>query len=320
MANKAVFLDRDNTLIEDPGYINTPEAVKLVPGVELALKSLTQAGYKLVVITNQSGVARGIITEEQLETIHAELRRQLAEGGAHLDAIFYCPFHPEGTVVEYAKESDLRKPRPGMLLKAAAQMDIDLAQSWMVGDSPRDVEAGQRAGCRTIRVRVPGPGHGPTTEDTDEDTQADLTVRNLVEAAKAILRNDSDGAADLAFAGAGTSAQAQATAAGAAPVPPLPAQAPDVVPAEADLEAREIQREILACLRQMTTPEDESAEEFSVPKLLGSVTQMLTILLVVVVIYRLFQHDTGPETTIWGVVALIGQLMALTFTAMHKNR
>ncbi|MCY2927748.1 MAG: HAD family hydrolase [Planctomycetota bacterium] len=296
--------------------MSSPESVKLIPGVELALKSLSQAGYKLVVVTNQSGVARGILTEEQLEAIHAEMRRQLSEGGAHLDAVFYCPFHPEGTVVEYAKESELRKPRPGMLLKAATQMDIDLSQSWMVGDSPRDIEAGQRAGCRTIRVRMPGATHQPTTEESDEDTQADLTVRNLVEAAKAILRSDSD----APVAGAPASSPESAPAAAAGTVPSLPAQAPDVVPTEADLEAREIQREILACLRQMTTPQDDDVEEFRFSAVMSMVTQFLAILALGVVIYLLYHGEVGPVTATWGMVALTTQLMALTCTAMSKSK
>ena len=157
MAGKAVFLDRDNTVIEDPGYISDPQVVKLLPGVELAIKSLAQAGYKVVVVTNQSGVARGLLTEEMLERIHTELRRQLGQHGAHLDGVYYCPFHPEGTVEQYAKDSDLRKPKPGMLLKAAQELDIDVSASWMVGDSARDIEAGQRAGCRTVRVRAHQP-------------------------------------------------------------------------------------------------------------------------------------------------------------------
>jgi D-glycero-D-manno-heptose 1,7-bisphosphate phosphatase len=189
LSNRAVFLDRDNTLIEDPGYLSDPGAVKLLPGAELAVKSLSQAGYKVVVVTNQSGIARGLMTEESLEKIDAEMERQLAEKSAHLDAIYYCPFHPEGTVEAYAKDSDLRKPRPGMLLKAAHELDIDLLSSWMIGDSPRDIEAGQRAGCRTVRVRL--PEHPPLTgEQEDEDVEADFTVRNLVEAARIILRED----------------------------------------------------------------------------------------------------------------------------------
>ncbi|MDP7288001.1 MAG: HAD family hydrolase, partial [Phycisphaerae bacterium] len=154
--SKAVFIDRDNTIIDDPGYISDPAAVKLLPGVELAIKSLAQTGFKNIVCTNQSGIARGMLTEEGLDSIHAELRRQLGDKGAHLDAIYYCPFHPQGTVEKYACESDLRKPKPGMLLKAAADLDLDLSECWMVGDSARDIEAGQRAGCRTIRVRTAG--------------------------------------------------------------------------------------------------------------------------------------------------------------------
>ena len=109
MSNRAVFLDRDNTVIEDPGYLADPGAVKLLPGVELAIKSLTQAGYKIVIVTNQSGIARGRLTIEMLEKIHAEMQRQLAERGAHVDGIQYCPYHPEGTVEEFSQDSELRK-------------------------------------------------------------------------------------------------------------------------------------------------------------------------------------------------------------------
>lgn len=189
MSDKAVFLDRDNTLIDDPGYIGDPSLVRLLPGVEQAVKSLQAAGYKIVVVTNQSGIARGLITVDALEKIHDELRRQLAAKEAFLDAIYYCPFHPEGTVEEFAKESELRKPRPGMLLKAASELDLDLARSWMVGDSPRDIEAGQRAGCRTIRVRTRAAVPSAIDQE-DEDVQADYTVRNLAEAARAILESD----------------------------------------------------------------------------------------------------------------------------------
>jgi D,D-heptose 1,7-bisphosphate phosphatase len=190
MPDKAVFLDRDNTIIDDPGYIGDPSLVRLLPGVEQAIKSLQAAGYKIVVVTNQSGIARGLLTEAMLERIHDELRRQLALKEAYLDAIYYCPYHPEGTVEGYAIDSGLRKPRPGMLLKAAGEMDLELAGSWMVGDSPRDIEAGQRAGCRTIRVRTRQAVPKQQMDHEDEGVQADFTVRNLAEAAKIILRGD----------------------------------------------------------------------------------------------------------------------------------
>ncbi|MFQ6036118.1 MAG: D-glycero-alpha-D-manno-heptose-1,7-bisphosphate 7-phosphatase [Sedimentisphaerales bacterium] len=152
MSNKAVFLDRDNTLIEDPGYINHPDQVKLLDGAASALIELKTLGYKLIVVSNQSAVARGIVTEKVLAQIHDRLKQLLAEKGAYLDRIYYCPYHPDGSVPKYRKESDLRKPNPGMLLTAADQMDIDLSQSWMIGDSSRDIEAGLRAGCKTILI------------------------------------------------------------------------------------------------------------------------------------------------------------------------
>ncbi|MHC4394549.1 MAG: D-glycero-alpha-D-manno-heptose-1,7-bisphosphate 7-phosphatase [Planctomycetota bacterium] len=155
MSNKAIFLDRDDTLIEDPGYVNNPDQVELLGGVPEALIEFRAMGYKLIVISNQSGVARGIITEKALDAIHDRLKQLLTEKGAHLDGIYYCPYHPEGVVRKYTKESENRKPNPGMLLKAADEMDIDLSLSWAIGDSGRDVEAGLRAGCKTILIDSP---------------------------------------------------------------------------------------------------------------------------------------------------------------------
>lgn len=152
MSDKAIFLDRDGTLIEDPGYLSHPEQVNLLDGAAEALVELRSMGYKLIIVSNQSGIARGIVSEEDLEEIHDRLRQLLAEKGAFLDQIYYCPYHPDGVVSKYRKESDWRKPNPGMLLAAADEMGIDLSQSWSIGDSSRDVEAGLRAGCKTILI------------------------------------------------------------------------------------------------------------------------------------------------------------------------
>ena len=152
MSDKAIFLDRDNTIIDDPGYINHPDQVKLLDGAAQALVQLKAMGYKLIVVSNQSGVARGIVTEKTLSEIHDRLKQLLAENGAYLDGIYYCPYHPEGSIAKYRRQSDLQKPKPGMLLKAANEMDIDLSLSWMIGDSARDIEAGHQAGCRTILI------------------------------------------------------------------------------------------------------------------------------------------------------------------------
>ncbi len=155
MSDKAIFLDRDDTLIEDLGYISSPEQVKLLDGVADALVELKALGYKLIVVTNQSAVARGIVTEKVLGEIHKRLEQLLAEKKTFLDRIYYCPYHPDGVVAKYRKESDFRKPNPGMLLRAAEEMDIDLGQSWCVGNSISDMKAGSRAGCKTILIDLP---------------------------------------------------------------------------------------------------------------------------------------------------------------------
>ncbi|MEJ5259023.1 MAG: HAD-IIIA family hydrolase [Anaerohalosphaeraceae bacterium] len=180
--NKAVFLDRDQTLIEDPGYINHPSQVRLLPGVAQALIQLKKMGYLLVVVSNQSGVARGLVTEETLQQIHHQLKKLLADEGAYLDAIYYCPFHPEGVIPKYRCESDLRKPNPGMLLKAAQDLSIDLSRSWMIGDSFRDIEAGIRAGCKTILIESPARRLQPGPSDPVPDRK----VASLREAANLI--------------------------------------------------------------------------------------------------------------------------------------
>ena len=179
MTQKAVFLDRDDTLIHDPGYINHPSQVKLLPGVGQSLALLKKMGYLLVIVTNQSGVARGIITEKGLEEIHHHLKKLLADEGVYIDAIYHCPYHPEGTVEKYARESDLRKPGPGMPLLAAKEMDIDLSRSWMIGDSYRDVAAGSRAGCKTILLDTPGKLQVRQPDDPEPDKRA-VNLREAV--------------------------------------------------------------------------------------------------------------------------------------------
>ncbi len=147
---KAIFLDRDGTLIEDKGFVYKKEDLELLPGAVEAIKLANDSGFIVVVVTNQSGVARGYFTEDDVRRFHAYLSQFLKQRKARIDAFYYCPHHPEATISAYRKKCLCRKPQPGMLLQASADLQIDLHQSWMVGDSPRDVEAGKRAGCKTI--------------------------------------------------------------------------------------------------------------------------------------------------------------------------
>ena len=148
----AVFLDRDGTVIVEVDYLADPERVELYAGAASALRRLAEAGYALVLITNQSGVARGVLDEERLAEVHARLARELAAEGVALDGVYYCPHHPEHGGAAYAKDCDCRKPRPGMLLEAARDLELDLGRSWMVGDAARDLEAGWAVGARGLLV------------------------------------------------------------------------------------------------------------------------------------------------------------------------
>ena len=188
MSSPAIFLDRDDTLIGDPGYINDPALVHLLDDVGPALGRLAQAGFKLVVVTNQSGIARGYLDEPMLERIHEELRRQLADWGVKLDAIYYCPYLADAEIERYRRESDWRKPMPGMILAAAADLDIDLSRSWMIGDGDRDIQAGKAAGCRTILVRRGRKEASQTTQSPQtSQVRPDFAATGMAEAADIIL-------------------------------------------------------------------------------------------------------------------------------------
>ena len=149
---QALFLDRDGTLVHPGRYPSRPEDLHLYDGIGPELRVLQKAGFRLVIITNQAGIARGYFTEADLRRMHAHLTSELAFLGVHLDGIYYCPHHIDGVIPELAIHCDCRKPQPGMLLQAAADLEIDLQNSWFVGDILDDIEAGNRAGCRTILV------------------------------------------------------------------------------------------------------------------------------------------------------------------------
>lgn len=152
MSVRAVFLDKDGTLIEDVPYSVDPARIRLLFGVAGGLRALHTAGYRLIIVSNQSGVARGYFTEDALMPVERRMRELLAATGVVLAGFHYCPHHPEGVNPRYAVTCFCRKPNPGLLLEAAAVHGIDLPQSWLVGDILDDVEAGRRAGCKTILI------------------------------------------------------------------------------------------------------------------------------------------------------------------------
>ena len=153
---KAVFLDRDGTLVVEKGYITVPDGVELLPGAAEAIVSLRSRGWKLFVVSNQAAVAKGLISEDELARINERMLMMLGAEGAVLDGIYCCPHHPDGEAEEYGRDCDCRKPKPGLLERAAAEHDLDLADCVMIGDTLRDIQAGKAAGVAATLPRFAG--------------------------------------------------------------------------------------------------------------------------------------------------------------------
>lgn len=206
---RAVFLDRDNTIIHNDGDLGNPDEVRLIQGVATAVASLCGLGFKVVVVTNQGGVARGKYAEDDVMLVHERIAQLVQQGanGARIDRFYYCPYHPDGTVEEYRTEHPWRKPQPGMLLQAAEDLSLDLPHCWTIGDQMRDVQAGAAAGTRTVLLHA-DVREGQSPEDFAEapalprgwkkeggregappkPVKPDYVVRTLVEAVRIIAQ------------------------------------------------------------------------------------------------------------------------------------
>jgi len=171
--NRCVFIDRDGTIAKDVPYCPSPEQFELLSGAGEGIKQLNSAGFKVILVTNQSGIARGYFSEEMLGRIHEKMKNDLAVYGAHFDGLYYCPHHPDDNC-------DCRKPKPNLIIRAAREHDVDLSQSYLIGDSDKDIAAGKAAGCMTILISRP---------KTSVETKADYTVDNFLAASKLVQRN-----------------------------------------------------------------------------------------------------------------------------------
>jgi len=336
MAHKAIFLDRDKTLVEDPGYISSPEQLKLLPGIPEALIQLSRLGYKLVVVTNQSGVARGIITEQKLKEINEYLEQLLERNGVKLDAIYYCPHHPDGSVQKYRRESDLRKPNPGMLLLAAKQMDIDLSNSWMIGNSHRDIIAGRRAGCKTILLDTPGATKTAMDYTTAElaTSTPDYKAVNMKEAVNIIRRHE--GLLKKPFLALEPTSKIQEPTPDMKekeqsadqdslkqpvghPLETFTESPPQNQTQSANEQIKTMLREIIALLKGIQR--QSMFSEFSSTKLLAGTLQVIAVfcLLMSLWLLRDTARQVSPALITLGFAAVL-QLMALTFYIMRDRK
>jgi len=255
VADAAVFLDRDGTLIEEVGYAGRPEQIRILAGGARALADLAGAGYRLIVVTNQSGLARGLLTEEALERFHEALDAQLDMLGVRLDAYYVCPHHPnleDSPRPDLAVECQCRKPKPGLILRAADDFDIDLAASWMVGDTWRDIAAGQAAGIKTIKVPADADHDFARPPDVEPPTaEAD----GLTGAARIIL-GIPDAEPDVTDTGPEAEAERVEEPPDALLEPPAPAQEPELEEAEALVEVEDVDE-----VEETEAPDDVAATD-----------------------------------------------------------
>lgn len=181
--NKAIFIDKDGTLLINVPYNVNPSLVKFQRHALTGLRMLQERGYLLFIVSNQSGVAMGFFNEQELQELDRYLRRTMQEQGVKLDGSYYCPHHPQGAIPEYSIRCDCRKPADGLLKRAAADFNLDLQNCWMLGDILNDVEAGNRAGCKTILI-----DNGNETEwHLCRDRIPDLVAHDIAEAARLIF-------------------------------------------------------------------------------------------------------------------------------------
>ena len=318
MSNKAIFLDRDNTLIEDLGYINHPDQVKLLDGVAKALIEFGAMGYKLIVVSNQSGVARGVVSEKALGEIHNRLKQLLAEKGAHLDRIYYCPYHPDGTIAKYRKESSWRKPNPGMLLAAADEMDIDLSQSWMIGNSSHDVEAGSQAGCKTILTNHASHYKQHELGEPNPDYRA-VNIKEAVNIIKKHHRSSGENPIQNQLASKPLPKPTSQTA--EKPHQPQSAK-PKIAPPKQNISGDGTEHLLNRILEQLKgMRRNDMFGEFSIMRLMAGIVQIIVLLCLLISIWLLMsptRQDNAVLITLG--FAMVLQVMALTFYIMHGRK
>lgn len=287
MSARAVFLDRDGTIIEDTSYVDDPDKVRLLPGAAAAIRRFANMDLLVVIVSNQSGVARGFFDEATLSTVHQRVEELLAECGASIDGAYYCPYldGPEAKVEAYRRDSDLRKPKPGMLLQASEELQVDLEASWMVGDSSRDVEAGKRAGCRTIRIAA------------EPDAEATFTAANLLRAADIVEK---------------------AMSRKRAKSPPVENAAPSDANSDSpmnDDKALQLLGRIHDQLERANRPKRQ--HDFSVLRLFGVLLQMFAIVLALLGAVKM-ADEQGAAATARFTFACFLQLASLTAFAVDR--
>ena len=314
MKQPAVFFDRDNTLIVSDGYLGDKDQVHLIGGAADLIATVRRLGYAVVVFSNQSGVARGMFTEEAVKAVNDRMADLLKGDNpeALIDRHEYCPFHPDAVVEEYRKDSELRKPRPGMILKAAHEMQLDLTASWVIGDAARDIEAGAAAGCRTILYRDSSLPASPAAAEPSA-VRPDFEVAALEDAREIISSADCVSLGDSlteelhpGFRGGLRQAAAGRT---------LPVSlSQDSRMAQELGRIRDTLTSLLEEQRKKQTP---PAGDFSISKLLGGIVQVVALACIFIAFFERGNPASMSAMLLWAAVL---ELLTIALLLMGNDR
>jgi D,D-heptose 1,7-bisphosphate phosphatase len=305
MKRPAIFFDRDNTLIVGSEYLGDPDDVVLMPGAADAVSRARALGYATVVVSNQSGVARGMFTEADVRAVNTRMEDYLREANpnAIIDRQEFCPFHPEASVDRYRRDSDLRKPKCGMLTKAAELLALDLSRSWMIGDAPRDIEAGHAAGCRTILFQPPGVAQSPAAQE-EMTIEPDYVCTTLKDAIDHISMHGNDDPPEVSNG---------------------PLALPMPMPARSEGQSKSVDPEALRRLERIAEQileelkrSHDAPPDFSVSKLMAGITQILAIAILFVA--YLNRGDANGVMYPLIFVATFIQLLTIALLIMDRQR
>ncbi|UCD73876.1 MAG: HAD family hydrolase [Phycisphaerales bacterium] len=291
----AVFIDRDNTLIHNDGDLGDPEQARLIDGVASGLKALREAGYRLIVVTNQGGVARGKFSENDVDAVHqkiASLVDEAADRARIIDRFYYCPYHPEAEIEAYRRDHPWRKPNPGMLLQASRDLGLDLARSWMIGDQARDISAGRSAGCRTVLITENGR--------LAEEAHPTATVRTFSQAVQHILEE---------------SPPPRARSEGGASRPALGGLGGEISRAGDQAQGHNLHRAILDLTEELRSRRMRRAE-FTHLRMAAMACQLVALLLA---LFGLLQLDATDVFIKWMIGAILAQLATLALLLLDLS-
>jgi D,D-heptose 1,7-bisphosphate phosphatase len=322
MKRPAIFFDRDNTLIVSDGYLGDPAQVVLISGAAEAVARARQLGYATVVISNQSGVARGLFTEEDVHAVNARLDELLSSANpqAVIDRHEFCPFHPHAPLEEYRRDSDLRKPRPGMIHAAAERLGLDVARSWVIGDAPRDIEAGRLAGCRTVLFHDPSLPASPAVDD-GLDGPPDHVAGTLQDAIRYIESVSEPVHQQVKARPVARESAAHGGDDETSSAPPIATRVerslPPLEPSQREpaTDFARLERLVEQVLQELRR-RDEPATDFSVPRLLAGLIQVITL----AILFLAYLNRSTPAFQSLMLVALFFQTFTIALLIMGRAR